>query len=268
MDNSSGGVVQIAKGICEVNGKKVGYLIGGSGPGVLFVHGWAANPGMYFQALLGVAQLGFRVIAPYLPGSGASEFLYGKGSTPSQEQIAQWLNELLVGINFPPLRIVAGHSLGGGLATTYAFLYRENIEHLLLLSSVGGHANSDGELIELRSSIEWSLSIPIDLAVTEISPKHVISMVGGGLAQFVRDPVGLWRLSKLARNYQLCNELNGISKTGIKISVVGARSDRVISRSSVVRLAKCAGVEPIWVSGTHSWISSHPDQLVDLISNL
>lgn len=268
MDNSSDGGVQIATGICEVNGKKVGYLIGGSGPGVLFVHGWAANPGIYFQALRGIANLGFRVIAPYLPGSGPSEFLNGKGFIASPEQIAQWLSDLLGSINFPNPRIVAGHSLGGGLATTYTHLYGGEIEHLLLLSSVGGHANSDGEQIELRSSIEWSLSIPIDLAVTEISPKHVISMVGGGLAQFVRDPVGLWKMSKLARNYQLCTELGEISKAGIKVSVVGARIDRVISRSSVQRLAKCAKVEPIWVSGTHSWISSHPEQLLDLISNL
>lgn len=253
---------------CVVDGRKASYLHGGQGKMLFFLHGWATNPGVYGSALAGAASLGYEVVAPYLPGNGPSDPISAKGSMPSLDVLTGWFKKLVDAVGNSEQIVLAGHSLGGGLAASFADRYPEGIERLYLLSSVGGHANSKGELIELRSSLEWSLSIPIDLVNSAIAPKHLVSMVGVGLSQFIRDPKGLWELSKLARNYQICAELDRLAKRSVKITVVGAKSDRVISRYSVARIAKCAQVEPIWVQGTHSWISTHPDQFVQLLTSL
>lgn len=250
---------------CVINGKVAAYLSGGTGPRLFFIHGWAASPYFYRLALEAAATSGYSVIAPFLPGSGPSES-FGR-TWPSSQEVSKWLETLVEMAGGSGSLTVVGHSLGGGIAAHYAHDLPLGIERLFLLSSVGGHHGENGELIEMRSIANWSLSLPLDLANSALPYRHLIAMVGSGLVQFMRNPVGLWRLSGLARNYQVAKELSDLSGTKVNIYVVGALDDRVIKRDSVTRIANYASVEPIWVEGTHSWISANPQTFVDLLAN-
>lgn len=249
---------------CLIDGKAAAYLAGGNGPRLLFIHGWAASPYFYRLALEAVAESGYRVIAPFLPGSGPSES-FGR-SWPASSEVSKWMGNIVEMEGGSGLLTVVGHSLGGGIAAHFAHDYPLGIERLFLLSSVGGHHGENGESMEMRSIADWSLSLPLDLANSALPYRHLVAMVGSGIRQFIRNPIGMWRLSRLARNYQVANELSRLGNSKMKIYVVGALDDRVITADSVIRIANYASVEPIWVEGTHSWLSTNPQSLADLLS--
>lgn len=249
---------------CVVDGRTAAYLCAGSGPTLLFVHGWAVTPFVYKKALQLAVEAGYRVVAPFLPGSGPSEPIENFWSKPSE--VADWIERFLLKTNEKGPSIVAGHSLGGGLATNYVFAFPGQVERLFLLSSVGGSASTKVEARSARSLWEWSVSLPLDLMMSNVPSGQLASMVGGGVIQLVKDPIGFLKLSRLAREYCICQELRDISSRRIKVFVVGANKDRVITRSSTLRLAQCASVDPIWIEGTHSWMTSHPGSFAELLA--
>ncbi len=249
----------------EVDGRSVAYLSGGNGPLLLFIHGWAVTPVVYRDALELAAKAGNRVIAPFLPGFGPSEPL--DRFWQSSLSVGRWISAFLDQVGEERPAIVIGHSLGGGFAASYAAHFPSGIEKLYLMSSVGGYAIREDFPLQSRSALQWSLSLPLDLLASQATYGGMISIVGTGLVQLVRDPIGLWRLSRIARDYRLFDELDKILASGTQVFVVGALSDRVITQDAVSRLAGYASVAPIWVSGTHSWISTHPMSFVEVLTS-
>ncbi len=249
----------------EISGRSAACLSGGEGPTLLFLHGWAVTPYIYKVALDLAARSGYRVIAPFLPGVGPSEALVG--SWPSSSGICRWIEALFDKSGEERPTLVAGHSLGGGISASYVSDFPGQVEQLFLLSSVGGTSSSNGSLTETRSALEWSVSLPLDLLSSQASYNHVLSMVGTGMIQLIRDPIGLWRLSRLARSYSLEAELPKIVVANTRVVVVGAIEDKVITKDSILHLASSASVDPVWVDGTHSWISTHPKNFIEVLSN-
>lgn len=211
------------------------------------------------------ARSGNTVLAPFLPGFGPSESL---GTWPASLGMSEWIEAFLHAAGVGAPSVVAGHSLGGGIAASYAAQFPGRTERLFLLSSVGGHVGVANGMSTSRSVIDWTLSLPMDLFASRIACGSMISMVGAGLVQLCKDPIGLWRLSRIARNYQLLDEMKRIIGAGTKVFVVGALGDKIITRDAVMRLANYASVEPIWVSGTHSWISTDPHKFVEVLTTL
>ncbi len=250
---------------CEVGAKSVAYLSGGEGPPLLFIHGWAVTPYAYGDALSLAAHSGHRIIAPFLPGFGPSESL--DAAWPSSLKVSEWIESFLEESGEERPVVVAGHSLGGGFAASYVANFPEKIERLFLLSSVGGHVGNGQGLIQSRSALEWSISLPVDLLASQMAYGSLASIVGTGLFQLIRDPIWLWKLSRVARSYRLFGDLERVVDAGTKVYVVGASSDRVITKDAVTQLAGYASVEPIWVPGTHSWISTHPESFVEILTS-
>lgn len=249
----------------QVGGRTIGYLSGGEGPPLLFIHGWAVTPFVYKSALDMAARTGNRVIAPFLPGFGPSESFGGRW--PSSSEVSEWIETFLERSGEERPAVVVGHSLGGGIAASYAADFPGSIERLFLMSSVGGHVTPQEGLAQTRSAIGWSLSLPIDLLASEVTYGNMVTMIGTGMIQLIRDPIGLWRLSRVARSYPLFSELEKIVESEAKVFVVGAEGDRIITRDAIARLAKYASVDPIWVPGTHSWISAHPEKFVEVLAS-
>ena len=249
----------------QVGGRTIGYLSGGEGPPLLFIHGWAVTPFVYKSALDMAARTGNRVIAPFLPGFGPSESFGGRW--PSSSELSEWIETFLERSGEERPAVVVGHSLGGGIAASYAAHFPGSIERLFLMSSVGGHVTPQEGLAQTRSALGWSLSLPIDLLASEVTYGNMVTMIGTGMIQLIRDPIGLWRLSRVARSYPLFSELEKIVESEAKVFVVGAEGDRIITRDAIARLAKYASVDPIWVPGTHSWISAHPEKFVEVLAS-
>src|SRR3954469_22677090 len=116
----------------ELHGHRVAYRMAGSGPVLLLIHGMAGTNavwGEFFPELTA----DHTVIAPDLPGHGASGAPAGDYSLGA---MAASLRDLLLALGHERAT-VAGHSLGGGIVMQFSYLFPEQTERLVLVSSGG-----------------------------------------------------------------------------------------------------------------------------------
>ena len=115
-----------------LNGISTAVLEGGEGPPVLLLHG----PGGYAAHLLRVIPTlttTCRVIAPDLPGHGASEPVPG---VLDHDAMFGWLDDLIeCTCDGPP--VLVGHTLGGALAARFAAESRARLRALVLVDALG-----------------------------------------------------------------------------------------------------------------------------------
>jgi pimeloyl-ACP methyl ester carboxylesterase len=116
----------------RLHGRRISYLTAGEGPVLLAIHGIASDSQVWRAALPLLARRA-TVIAPDLPGHGASDKAPGDYSLGS---LASTLRDLLVKLGHERATLV-GHSLGGGVAMQFAYMFPERTERLVLLSSGG-----------------------------------------------------------------------------------------------------------------------------------
>jgi pimeloyl-ACP methyl ester carboxylesterase len=116
----------------RLHGRRISYLTAGEGPLLLLVHGIASDSEAWRAALPLLARRS-TVIAPDLPGHGASGKAPGDYSLGS---LASFLRDLLVKLGHERATLV-GHSLGGGVAMQFAYMFPERTERLVLVSSGG-----------------------------------------------------------------------------------------------------------------------------------
>jgi pimeloyl-ACP methyl ester carboxylesterase len=116
----------------DLHGHQLAFRREGQGEAVLLVHGIAGTSETWDAVLPELAE-GFDVIAPDLPGHGRS------GRTASDYSVgamAATLRDLLVHLGVERATVV-GHSLGGGVAMQFAYLFPERCERLVLVSAGG-----------------------------------------------------------------------------------------------------------------------------------
>src|ERR1700712_3372125 len=104
----------------------------GDGPAVLFVHGLISDRHTWDAELRALAGT-HRVIAPDLLGHGESAGSPGDYSLGSH---AAALRDLLDELHIDRATVV-GHSLGGGIAMQFAYLFPDRVAGLVLVSSGG-----------------------------------------------------------------------------------------------------------------------------------
>jgi pimeloyl-ACP methyl ester carboxylesterase len=115
-----------------LHGFNLEYVDAGHGPAVLFVHGLLGTH-LNWSHLVTVLSDGKRVIAPDLFGHGASAKPMGDYSLGAH---AGTLRDLLDHLGVDRVTLV-GHSLGGGIALQFTYLFPERVERLVLVSSGG-----------------------------------------------------------------------------------------------------------------------------------
>jgi pimeloyl-ACP methyl ester carboxylesterase len=124
--------VELRRDETWLHGRRISYLAAGEGPVLLLAHGIASDSQAWRAALPLLARRA-RVIAPDLPGHGASGKAPGDYSLGS---LASSLRDLLVTLGYQRATLV-GHSLGGGVAMQFAYMFPERTERLVLVSSGG-----------------------------------------------------------------------------------------------------------------------------------
>jgi pimeloyl-ACP methyl ester carboxylesterase len=108
----------------------VSVTVGGSGPPVLLVHGYAETSRMWKPLALALAPR-FTVIAPDLPGIGDSSIpKMGLDMKTSAERIHAALRSL----GYSKVRVV-GHDIGLMVAYAYAAMYPQEVEKLALMDA-------------------------------------------------------------------------------------------------------------------------------------
>jgi pimeloyl-ACP methyl ester carboxylesterase len=110
----------------DVNGAKVNYVVCGSGPTVIFVHGWACDAS-FWRFQVPVFARNYRVIAIDLPG-------HGKSTIPAQGFTMGLFAKALEAVRSEVAanRVVfVGHSLGCVVIREYALSYSEQLAGLV-----------------------------------------------------------------------------------------------------------------------------------------
>src|SRR5437899_5403590 len=120
-----------------VDGGTLSVTVGGSGPPVVLIHGYAESSRMW-KPLAKVLVPRFTVIAPDLPGIGASSIpKTGLDMKTSAERVHAAVNAL----GFKKVKVV-GHDIGLMVAYAYAAMYPQEVEKLALMDAflpgVGG----------------------------------------------------------------------------------------------------------------------------------
>jgi pimeloyl-ACP methyl ester carboxylesterase len=127
----------------------------GEGPAVLFIHGLLGS-NRNWAHLVRKLSTGHRVLAPDLFGHGASSKPMGDYSLGAH---AATLRDLLDVLGIDRVALV-GHSLGGGIALQFCYLFPERVDRLVLVSS-GGLGRSVSPLLRSATlpGAEWVLPL-------------------------------------------------------------------------------------------------------------
>ncbi|MDB5176285.1 MAG: alpha/beta hydrolase [Candidatus Saccharibacteria bacterium] len=105
----------------------------GKGPAVLLLHGWG-DSAKGFAATTAALASGYTVIAPDLPGFGASQAPDGVWNL---DNYAKFLAQFLKKLNITDVHAVVGHSNGGAVAIRALSINAIKADKLILIASAG-----------------------------------------------------------------------------------------------------------------------------------
>jgi pimeloyl-ACP methyl ester carboxylesterase len=138
-----------------LHGQELSYLDSGTGPAVLFIHGLLGSHRNWAH-LVDALDTRHRVVASDLIGHGASAKPMGDYSLGAH---AATLRDLLDHLGIARVTLV-GHSLGGGIAMQFCYLFPDRVERLVLVSS-GGLGRSVSPLLRSATlpGADWVLAL-------------------------------------------------------------------------------------------------------------
>jgi pimeloyl-ACP methyl ester carboxylesterase len=176
------------KRMAMLNGHEFWYLDSGSGPAVLFIHGLTGSSRNWAH-LVDKLDTDHRVLAPDLHGHGASAKPMGDYSLSAH---AATLRDLLDHLGIDQVTLV-GHSLGGGIAMQFCYLFPKRVERLVLVAS-GGFGRSVSPLLRSATLPGAQLVLPL-VASTWVRDR--VEAVGRGFSKLgwqpSRDVTEAWR---------------------------------------------------------------------------
>jgi pimeloyl-ACP methyl ester carboxylesterase len=114
----------------KIDGTKIHYTIGGDGPAVLLLHGFAETSRMWAPILPTLAAK-FTVVAPDLPGIGESSIPTGGIGI---KRAAVQMHDLMRLLGIEKARVV-GHDIGLMVAYAYAALFPSETEKLAVMDA-------------------------------------------------------------------------------------------------------------------------------------
>lgn len=98
---------------------------------ILILHGWNSNSDRWTEVAEPLAENGYEVIVPDLPGFGKSALLETPWNT---NQYIEWIDNLIQEFELKNFYLM-GHSFGGALASKLAVKHVQEIDKLFLVSS-------------------------------------------------------------------------------------------------------------------------------------
>ncbi|HLL14262.1 MAG TPA: alpha/beta hydrolase [Pyrinomonadaceae bacterium] len=157
----------------EIEGVRMHYQEAGDGdaPAVLLIHGFCASNFVWNDALVPLAEAGFRVVAPDLVGFGFSgKPVGGEYTIEAQARIVVGLLDAL-GIGRATL---VGSSYGGAVAAVCALDYAARVERLVLVGSVSNDEIIRRPLLRLAATpLMGELLAPVLLDARRFVKNHL-----------------------------------------------------------------------------------------------
>lgn len=254
-----------------VEGRAARYAVGGSGPRVVFLHGWGLGGRAYAGPLDQLIHMGMRVCAPAMPGFG------GTASLPAEQRslsgYARWVGDFAETIGLPRPVTLVGHSFGGGVAIKAAHDLPDLAEHLVLVNSIGGSAWTDGRgvvrALRERPLWDWGLHLQADLLPRRQVTRVLPVILRDAVPNILRNPTAVWEVAHIARTANLASELSALTERRLPILVVWSKRDTVIPESTSLSLRTALGdPHAITVPGGHTWLMHDPHAFGELITNV
>jgi pimeloyl-ACP methyl ester carboxylesterase len=116
----------------QLAGISTAVLEGGEGPPIVLLHGPGEFAGKWMRVMPDLVTT-HRVVAPDLPGHGASE---GADSPLDAGHVLAWLGELIER-TCPSPPLLVGHVLGGAIAARFAVEHGDRLSRLVLVDTLG-----------------------------------------------------------------------------------------------------------------------------------
>lgn len=125
-----------------VNGIKTNYQVfvppqrdpasgGREGKPFLILHGWGSNSDRWIDVAEKIAENGYKVIVPDLPGFGKSD---GFSVPWNTNKYIDWIEKFIKELNISEFYLL-GHSFGGALASKMAVKHVQDVKKLFLVSA-------------------------------------------------------------------------------------------------------------------------------------
>ena len=130
----------------QLAGVSTAVLEGGDGPPVVLLHGPSGYAAHWMGVIPGLVAT-HRVIAPDLPGHGASEVADGPLDA---DRVLEWLGELIERTCISP-PVLVGQLLGGAIAARFAIDRGDRLSRLVLVDTFG--------LSEFQPAPEFGLAL-------------------------------------------------------------------------------------------------------------
>ena len=249
-----------------VDGHRVRYTAGGHGQTIILLHGWGLGHNAYRRGLRRLAQAGFSVVAPALPGFGGTPDL--RPEERNFEGYAGWVTRFAQALKVRRA-VLVGHSFGGGVSIQTTQLQPGLVRSLVLLNSVGApwrNGREGNEPMADRPMWSWGLHIPSDVvSLLGHAGSAMPSVLEDLVPNVLRNPFGVARVGKIARTADLLEALTDVKRRHIPITIVHSEDDGIIPESSFDVLCRTAGVTGITVAGNHSWPLTDPDVFCDIV---
>jgi pimeloyl-ACP methyl ester carboxylesterase len=255
-----------------VDGRRVSVAVGGHGLPLVLASGLLLTDRLYVQTLSRLAGAGFRVVAIDVAGSGVAGD--GKGLDEYGRLLGRVLDELGV-----ERMVLAGHSLGGRLATELAAGQPERVIALLLVDAgVGapwdtlvrlvGYAPASVGVLGAMLLADTLGTVPLarDLEQAAKLSRLAVPVAIGHLS-------APWRLlgPGLSALYAAASVplLDRIALAGVPVAVVHGDCDPVVPLAAARDAARRTAGELVVVHGaTHSWLLRDPETLPAIVREL
>ncbi len=160
-----------ARRTAPVAGRPGTWLEAGAGPPLTLIHGAGGSADLWQPQLEGLADVA-RVVAPDLPGHGPQ----GGGSGPSIAWYAEWLATFVEALGAGGV-VLAGHSMGGAIAQTFALARPDRLAGLILIATAARLPVLVRILDLLRERPREGLGLIQDLSFAADTPAERVAVV-------------------------------------------------------------------------------------------
>lgn len=226
------------------------YSVEGSGPAVVFIHGFLENHSMW--RFLNKATKNKTVVMVDLPGHGLSGNF---GKVYSMELLAELIHKIASQHELEKITLI-GHSLGGYVALAFANKYPKMLEGLVLVNSTP-LADSPERIANRKHAINLMREIPerfIAMAIHNLFDPVSVERIKPEIQRLKQEAIMLkpYGIIAMIRGMMTRKDTTKVLKTfSGKKSWITAEKDPIISIEASAQLAKATQTNFYTLPGGH-----------------
>jgi pimeloyl-ACP methyl ester carboxylesterase len=246
---------------------------------VVSLHGFFAGGGMYWEESRYLAEgLGWRVLAPSLPGFGGSDPLPWRQVNVYEMagQVAILMDHL--GID---RALLMGHSMGGAIAVAFAEQYPERTLGIIYRDGAAtpGWRQRNGLIVDAIKPFAPDVANVADLVAALVFdlPDMLVGRrraetIRAVLPDFRRNVRSLGRtipVGAMLFTIDMTADIRNLAEKGeIPLLPVWGCFDRIAHAATAEEFEVASGEKVLWVPGGHSWMLARPNGQLDILTRL